>query len=98
MAKRGTKAYEQEIVWVFYGINPTKKRVERVSQQRNGVLSKMNDDAVFVTHYVMPGRKAETEIVIVFGLTDVFGVPVSSADSEWVKKQVAELEAKARAT
>jgi hypothetical protein len=94
MAKRGTKAYEQEIISVFYGINPKRRRVESVSQQRNGVLSKMNDDSVLVTHHVSPGRKAETEIDIVWGLTDIFSTPAHSWNSDYVKQKRAELEAK----
>lgn len=94
MAKPGTKAYKQEIVEVFYGINPRTKRVERVSRTRDGTLSKMGADATFVTHHIMPDRKAETEIVVVFHLTDVFGFPAGMEDAEFVKQKRKELEEK----
>jgi hypothetical protein len=95
MAKRGTKAQEQEIIWVFSGINPKTRRVESVSQQRNGVLSKTGENGAFVTHHVSPGRKAETEIVIVWGFTDIFSTPAHSWNSDYVKQKRAELEEKA---
>lgn len=94
MAKPGTKAYQQEIVEVFYGINPRTKRVERVSRTRGGSLSKMGADANFVTHHIMAGRNAETEIVVVFHLTDVFGFPAGMEDAEWVKQKRKDLEEK----
>ena len=98
MAKNRTKADRQEYIEVFWGINPRTKSVESVHRQRDGLLSKMSSDGTIRSHPVLPGRMAQSEIVIVFGLTDVFGVSVAMAESASVKQRVADLEAKVAKT
>jgi hypothetical protein len=93
--KRGTKAYKEEYVNVYWGINPRSKLVERAYRRRDGVLAKMNPDGVTVLHPVKPGWTAEAEIGLVFGLRQVFGVPIAREDHESVKRRVAELKAQA---
>lgn len=80
MAKRGTKAQKQEIVQIFYGINPRTGCVESVSLSRDNKLTKYGSDATITQVVAMPGRKVETEIVVVLGLTELFGVPPGMAE------------------
>lgn len=94
MAKKGTRAYDDEIVEVFYGINTKLNKVESVSRKRNGSLTRTNADGTMTPHHPMPGKNALTEVVIAFGLSDVFSFPPSMWDAEWVKKKIEELEAK----
>ena len=94
MARKGTKAYRNETVEVFWGINRKRGRIESVYLTRGGVLSMMGEDAVTVTHPIMPGRDAKHEIVVVFGLTDVFSAPAGMTDTAWVKLRRAELQEK----
>jgi hypothetical protein len=60
-----------ETIYLYFGINPKTRKVETVSQSRGGRLSHWGDEGVLSTHAIMPGRRAETEITIVWGLTNV---------------------------
>lgn len=92
---RMTKKQENEYVTVYYGVHTGTGTVRSVWQTRGGKLNMGNNDGSAVTHYVGPGRRTESELLIVFGLTDVFSVSVNSLDSENTKKRIGELEAKA---
>ena len=97
VAGKRTKAHQGEFVGTYYGVSQRTKRVEAVWKRRDGQLSKTLPNGVTTTHYVGPGRLDEAEIVIVWGLTDVFHVAVGSENSDWVKRRIAELQAKADA-
>lgn len=70
--KKGTKAYDAETTFVYFGIHSDRLTVEEVWQQRDGVL---NGDRG--NHYVSAGRQAESEIALVFHLNDIRRVPIS---------------------
>lgn len=95
MAKRGTKAYDQEYLWVVYGINPRLKKVQSVWVQRNRVLSGSRDDGAPVQHPIKPGWTAEREAGLIFGLREVFSVPAALSDSDYTKQRVEELRERA---
>lgn len=96
MAKKGTKAHATEYVEVIYGIHPPSQTVRSLYLQRDGKMMGENREGMPVTHFVAPGRRAENEAVIVFGLSDVFSVPIMLNDSEHTKLKLEELRAKAR--
>jgi hypothetical protein len=81
----------------FYGINPKTFRVESVSVTRGGTLRKWGPDATFATHHLAHGRQAKSEIIIVWGLTDLIEIYPQLDDSESTKQKLAELKAKAEA-
>lgn len=95
MAKRGTKAYDQEYVTVVYGINRQTKEVDSVWVQRNRVLVGSRADGTDYRHPIKPGWTAEREAGLIFGLTEVFSTPVALHDSEFTKKRLEELREKA---
>ncbi len=95
MAKKGTVAHRSEYVTVIYGIHAATKSVRSIYVQRDGKMIGSTSDGGSYTHHVGPGRRDETEAVIVFGLSDVFSVPIAISDSENTKKRVEELRAKA---
>jgi hypothetical protein len=90
---RLTKQQQREIVSEFYGINLKTYEVESVSLTRGGMLTKWGKDATYIEHPVA-GRQARTEVVIVFGLSEIFEV-TQFDDREYTKRKVAELQAKA---
>ena len=92
---RMTKREEAEYVTVYYGIHAETGTVRSVWQTRGGKLNMGKNDGSAITAVVGPGRRAENELVIVFGLSDVFSVPVGLMDGEGTKRRVADLEAKA---
>lgn len=95
MAKRGTKAYNEEYLFVVYGISRTTKKVRSVWVQRNNVLVASGPDGTSVRHPIKPGWTAEREAALVFGLTDTFMTPAAMSDSEHTKKRLEELREKA---
>jgi hypothetical protein len=95
MMARKTRRENEEIVETYFGINPKTFEVQTVSRTRGGTLTKWNSDAVPYSHHIEHGRNAQSEVRIVFGLTDIFGVPEVLVDSENTKKRVEELEVKA---
>ncbi|GAO38350.1 hypothetical protein SCH01S_14_00140 [Sphingomonas changbaiensis NBRC 104936] len=92
--KKGTKAYEREIVEFVYGIDQVTKQVRSVSVQRDRMLSTLNANGDYVRHYA-GGRSAKSEAALVFGLTDTYTVPAGLADAEWAKAEIKKLEEKA---
>lgn len=88
---RLTKREAQQIVEVFYGIDPKTFEVERVSLTRDGVLHKYNRDGLHGTHAILHGRQARTEIIIVWHLTDLISFPVGLDDDEYRKSRIAEM-------
>lgn len=88
---------QDEIVTEYLGINPTTFEVEGVSEWRSGKLTKSRRDGMSQTSHVGPGRNVESEIGIVYGLTDIISYPVWMWDSASVKQQRQELQAKADA-
>jgi hypothetical protein len=94
---RLTRKQEEETVSTFYGINPKTFRVESVSLTRGGKLRKWGPDATFATHHLAHGRQAITEIIIVWGLTDLIEIYPRLEDSESTRKKLEELRAIAEA-
>ena len=92
---RKTRQQQEEIVETFYGINPKTFKVESVSRTRGGTLTKWNEDAVPYSHHIEHGRDPKSEVLIVFGLIDIFGVPEFLVSSESTKMRINELKEKA---
>ena len=93
---RLTNREKQEIVEVFFGINPRTFDVERVSLTRDNLLQHWSSD-VMLSHPVLFDRSARAEIIITWGLTDLFSTVVQFEESEDTKRQIAGLTAKAEA-
>lgn len=70
-----TRPRQDEPLFVIYGIDPKTFEVVKVLQTRGGKLSAWFGGR-YVTHYVMPGRRAEAEVSIVWGLVHVESVPL----------------------
>jgi hypothetical protein len=94
MARR-TKQQNDEIVRVFYGINEALE-VDSVSLTRGGTLSKWGKDSNYHYHHVEKSRDARAEAALVFHLRDLIEIIPLLAESEHCKKQIAELEEKAK--
>jgi hypothetical protein len=99
---RLTKRQAQEHLYVYYGINPKTFKVETAYQTRGGVLELWRND-VRLTAPLGMGRMAESECVIVFGLTDVRWLPANADGSESsqrireeLRKKAAEMQAEAK--
>ncbi len=92
--KKGTKAYKTETVQLYWGINPRTHSVEQVSLSRDGFIRRGGS-----AHLIHPSNKTrpESEIRLVFELTDLFGVPPFLWNDESTKRRVEELTAKATA-
>jgi len=92
---RKTRRENEEIVETYFGIDPKTFEVKTVSRTRGGTLTKWNRDLAPYSHHIEHGRNAQAEVRIVFGLTDIFGVPEALVNSENTKNRVKELEVKA---
>lgn len=92
---RGTKAYNEETVEIYFGINPRTKRVQAVYRRRDNCLCTFNDDEQYIVHPIKPGWKGESEARLVFGLREIIAVPAALEGSEYTKKRIEELRAKA---
>lgn len=97
MAGKRTKAYQNETIAVWYGIDRKTKSVHMVWESRSGSLSRSGKGVEPYTHHMSPGRQASTEIVVVFHLSDLFSTSPALMNDEFNKKRVAELEARAAA-
>ncbi len=96
MARR-TRKQDREYATVHYGINPKTFAVETVWQQSDGTLVKSAVTGVGGTHYPLPGRSAEHEILVVWHLTDIMSAPANLMDAEVAKENRRKLEEKAAA-
>lgn len=94
---RNTRKNQNEIVEHYYGINRETFEIESVSKTRGGTLSKSGKDGSYSTHHIIGDRQAKTEIVIVWGLTDIISFPAQFDGGEMTKRQMADLQAKADA-
>jgi len=83
----------EQIIETFYGINPVTFKIESVSLNRGGELSKWGRDAELKRHH-MGDRDPQEEVRIVFGLTDVFSLQ-AHADDKSIKKRIEELRKRA---
>jgi hypothetical protein len=91
--KKGTKAWNNEIVRQFYGINVLTDKVENFHLSRDNTLSRWNDDDVLIKHHVMRGWQVESELNVVFHLVDIIELPLVLDGSN--KSRIEKLEAKA---
>lgn len=73
---KGTKAYGEDVAYVFYGINRDTFDVEAVKYTRDHDLSRLNRDGSITRHHVNPRQIAENEVKLAYGLTDVMMVPI----------------------
>ena len=89
------KQQAEEYVRVLYGIDYKTFKVESVYQTRGGSFVAWRNEIPI--RHPLNGRTAETECVIVFGLTDVVGFPISLADTEHVNGVKERLREKAEA-
>ncbi|WP_426239211.1 hypothetical protein [Pararhizobium sp. DWP1-1-3] len=87
-AKNGTDAYRAELIFAHYGIDVETLQVRSVWQRRDGMLWMGS-----YGHLVMPGRRMETELLLVFGLSDVRTVAASSvaAVGDHIRSELEEL-------
>jgi hypothetical protein len=92
MAKHGSN---DEITEFFYGINLKTFAVESVSKTRGGRLSKSLPDGTVYSQMIAPGKDAQSEVVIMFGLTDVVRIPAIFWSSEFATNERQKLEEKA---
>jgi hypothetical protein len=90
-----TKRQADETVRVHFGIKDGE--VVTVYEKRGGSLVYHGKKGLGYQSHPLAGRRAATELIVVFGLSDSFSVPVGSMDSEYTKTRVAELKAKAAA-
>jgi hypothetical protein len=93
---RLTKRQKDEIITVFFGIDPESLDVVRVSLTRGGTLTRWSRGGHFHQHYVSPPRRAQDEVHIVYSLTDIIAVPVQFENSEMYKSRMDALAAKAK--
>jgi hypothetical protein len=77
----------------FFGIDPSTCEVVRIWESTDGQLSRVNEDLSSFIHAIAPGRDARTEIVVTFGLTNVFGIPAAYDSRESPEVQALELKA-----
>lgn len=89
-----TKQKSREYVYAYIGINRETLRVETAYQTRGGTLELWRDEARLSTPLGM-GRYADSECLIVFGLTDVRMLPINEIDSEIGRRVYEERTAKA---
>src|SRR5258708_6630626 len=91
---RKTRANQEEIVTVFYGINPKDWAVDRISATRGGKLSRYKGGHVY-SHQTHSGYAVESEVRIVFELEDIFSTTPLFENSDYVKDKRGQLQAKA---
>jgi len=89
MANNGAKAWRENFVGTFYGINSKTFAVEGVAQISGRLLSKWCADR-YLEHQMLAGVDAKSEIERVYGLIDVVEVP---AERDGVASTIAILEA-----
>lgn len=70
MNRKGTNAWKNETVSVFYGINRNSLKVERVSLSRDRVITRLIDRFLANSH-PLGGRSARDELGTVFDLDEV---------------------------
>src|SRR5262249_32889231 len=90
---RMTRRERDEVVSTFYGINRETFEVECVYVTRGRELQKWGKDATCHSHHTL-GRLPRTEIVVVYGLTELIEFPLIH-DKEERERKVQALEAKA---
>ena len=95
MAK-APKAEKGAYIEVYYGINPSTRKVERVYRTNDGKLEAQIDSSPR-SIAIRSGSVALNEVALIFGLTDIFYTRIEFAESEPTKQKVAELEARAAA-
>lgn len=78
--RKGTKAYNEEYVYAYYGIHMDTFEIGSVYQKRDGTLSGPHG-----SHYVARGQRAESEIMLVYHLTDVRMLPIHMVESHSTK-------------
>lgn len=89
--KKGTRAHREEYIYVHYGIEMNSLEVHSVWEQRDGRLV-----GGMRNHHVMPGRRADSELVIVFNLSEIRTLPVSmlATDGDKVQQELREIAAR----
>lgn len=93
--RRLTVSEKSETVAVFYGINPRSFEVDTVFVTRDGHMTKYGKGGFAHDHYNEHGNMHETEIKIVYGLTDLFNVRPELLNSELTKQQLENLRTRA---
>jgi hypothetical protein len=91
---RLTKKEQEQIESVFYGIDPETFEVSSVSVTRGGILRRWHKSGTCHTHTIGPGRQARTEIVVLYGLTDLFEVFPQYENADNTKNKIEELKVK----
>jgi len=94
MARKGTAAHRSEYVTIIYGIHRATKTIGSVYIQRDGKMVGSGANGMPITNHP-GGRLAESEAFIVFGLSDVFSVPVGLSSGEGTRRRLDELRTKA---
>ena len=78
---KGSKAYREDVAYIFYGINRDTLAVEAVRYTRDRDLSRLNHDGTITRHHVDPRQIAENEVKAAYGLTDVMMIPIALAST-----------------
>ena len=91
MAKKRTKAYQQEYTWVYYGIHSDTFEIKTVWQSRDGVLH-----GEYGSHSIYPGSSARSEVALVFHLFEVRGMHVNGDDTRIIE-ELREIAARSKA-
>ena len=92
---RLSKQQKEEFVSTFYGINHDTLQVDRVSVTQGGMLYRSGQGVPNHHHPIATGETPQTEIRIVYRLSDLIEIPSHLRADEYSKRRVAELEAKA---
>lgn len=91
---RPTQGESEEIIETFYGINPVTFRIEGVSLNRDGILSRWGRDTDLKRHHI-GDHDPKAEVRIIFGLIEVFSVQQAYVDDESTRKCIEELRKRA---
>jgi hypothetical protein len=78
---RGTKAFGEDVAYIFYGINRVTLAVQSVRYTRDRDLSRLNHDGTITRHHVDPRQIAENEVKAAYDLTDVMMIPIALASA-----------------
>ena len=92
---RLTSRQKEEITSTFYGIDHDTCQVDRVSVTRGRVLTRQGQGLREYRHPIPTDETPESEIRIVFQLTDMIQVPTLPWVAKLYKGRIAELEAEA---
>lgn len=76
-----------QFLGTYWGIKDGKVRsVDEHAEKGGNKLSWMTPDGHYFEHYVMPGRKSASEVIVVFNLSYVEFVPAGMMGTDFEKR------------